>query len=50
MIGFLRGREESLIQKRREDRDNGDNDERADAIELIELRKIVEEKFYDGDT
>ena len=46
---FLCSPEESLIQERCKNCDNRDNDERAYAIELIELRKVVEEKFYDGD-
>src|SRR4029079_9268743 len=42
--------EKPLIQKRRENGDYRDGDERADAIELIQLRKIVKEKFHDCDT
>src|SRR5204863_4776230 len=38
-----------LIQKRRENCNYGDGEERADAIELIKLRKIVKEKFHDCD-
>src|SRR4029077_6781203 len=38
-----------LIQKRRENCDYRDGDERADAIKLIKLRKIVKEKFHDCD-
>src|SRR5580765_1860274 len=41
--------EKPLIQERRENCDHGDGDKRADAIELIKLRKIVKEKFYDCD-
>src|SRR6266446_3258133 len=44
-IVFLHGREEPLIQKRCEDRDYGHHDERADAVKLVELRKVVKEKF-----
>src|SRR5207237_8253361 len=42
------GPEESLIQERCKNCDNGDNDKRADAIKLVELRKVMKEKFYDG--
>src|SRR5436190_4060538 len=48
-VRFPRDAEESMIQKRCKNRDNSNDDERADAIKLIELRKVVKEKFHDGD-
>src|SRR6266699_2831074 len=40
--------EKALVKERREDCDDCDNDERRDSIELIQLGKVVEEKFEDG--
>ena len=42
---FDAGSEESLIRKRRQHRDHRHADERADAIELVELGQVVEEEF-----
>ena len=41
--------EKALVEERREDRDDCHDDESGDSIELIQLRKIVEEKFENGD-
>src|SRR6266478_3536566 len=41
--------EKALVKERREDRDDCDDDERGDSIELIQLRKVVQEKFEDSD-
>jgi hypothetical protein len=48
-IAFRGCGEKPLIQKRRHNCDYSDGDKRADAIELIKLRKIVKEKFHDCD-
>src|SRR5438046_3824603 len=47
---FIGYGEKPLIQKRRDNRDYGDGDERADPVELIKLRKIVKEQFHDCNT
>src|SRR6266566_2373713 len=41
--------EKALVKERREDRDDGDDDERGYSIKLIQSRKIVQEKFENGD-
>src|SRR5262245_25948748 len=46
---FCGGGQKPLIQKRCENCDDCDGDERADAIQLIKLGKIVKEKFHDCD-
>src|SRR5690348_1573725 len=38
-------RDETLIEKRRKNGDGSDDDQRADAVKLAELREIVEEQF-----
>src|SRR5215831_3287259 len=48
-IAFRGCSKKPLIQKRRHNCDYRDGDERADAIKLIKLRKIVKEKFQNGD-
>src|SRR6266478_7468673 len=41
--------EKALVKERCEDRDDCDDHERGDSIELIQLRKVVQEKFEDSD-
>src|SRR2546421_12031671 len=49
-LGLLcRKTEKALIEKRRDDRDDCDDDERSNSIKLLQLREIVQEKFEDGD-
>src|SRR2546429_8818346 len=49
-LGLLcRKTEKALIEKRRDDRDDCADDERGNAITLLQLREIVQEKFEDGD-
>src|SRR2546430_17162660 len=49
-LGLLcRKTEKALIEKRRDDRDDCDDDERGNSIKLLQLREIVQEKFEDSD-
>ena len=41
--------EKTLIQERRQNCDDGDDDERGDTIKLLELRQIVEKKLQQND-
>jgi hypothetical protein len=45
LIVYLHGREKPLIQKRCEDGDYSHGDKRADTVKLVQLRKVVKEKF-----
>src|SRR5436309_11689097 len=47
---FVRCSKKTLVQKRREDGDHGNDDKRGNPIKLFKLRKIVKEEFYKGGT
>ena len=47
--GLFIARQEALVGERRQDGDDGDREERADAVEGLEAREVVEKELQQRD-